>query len=164
MSCRDLTTRQDIRRVAPAMAAWHAPFYSIHRIQSTFHFQQVIKKFYNFPAYITSSQITPHLWHKLEICEHSELVEVTQSLAEVPPDDERQQINEKHSRHGVQDCLSLPQEWKGWKEKHLNRIRIHGTSNNIPSNLWHNVHHIPKLKCFSSHLVVVFAQSTEAGC
>ena len=34
----------------------------------------------------------------------------------------------------------------------------------IPSNLWYKLHQIPKLKCFSSHLAVVFAQSIEATC
>ena len=33
---------------------------------------------------------------------------------------------------------------------------------NVPSNLHYKVHQIPKLKCFSSHLAVAFAQSTEA--
>ena len=34
----------------------------------------------------------------------------------------------------------------------------------IPSNLWYQTHQIPELKCFSSRLAVVFAQSIEARC
>ena len=34
----------------------------------------------------------------------------------------------------------------------------------ILSNLWHKEFHIPKLKCPSSRLAVVFAQSTKARC
>ena len=48
----------------------------------------------------------------------------------------------------------LPQYW--WTL--LNEIE------NIPSNLYYNSHQIPKLLCFSSHLSVVFTQSTEARC
>ena len=35
---------------------------------------------------------------------------------------------------------------------------------NILSNLWYKSHQIPKLKCFLSRLIVVFAHSTEARC
>ena len=35
---------------------------------------------------------------------------------------------------------------------------------NIPSNLQYKEHQTPKLKCFSSRLAVVFAQSIEATC
>ena len=34
----------------------------------------------------------------------------------------------------------------------------------IPSNLYYKTHQIPKLKCFSSCLVVVFVQSIETMC
>ena len=34
----------------------------------------------------------------------------------------------------------------------------------VPSNLYYTSHQIPKLKCFSCPLVVVFAQSIEARC
>ena len=34
----------------------------------------------------------------------------------------------------------------------------------LPSNLWYKAHKITKLKCFSSRLAVVFAQSIEAMC
>ena len=37
-------------------------------------------------------------------------------------------------------------------------------TNVIPSNLWYSACQIPKLKCFSSRLAVVFAQSIEAVC
>ena len=34
----------------------------------------------------------------------------------------------------------------------------------VPQNLWYKSHQIPKLKCFSSGLIVVFAQSIETRC
>ena len=34
----------------------------------------------------------------------------------------------------------------------------------MPSNLLYKAHQIPKLKCFFSHLAVIFAQSIEARC
>ena len=35
---------------------------------------------------------------------------------------------------------------------------------NLSSNLLYKLHQIPKLKCFSFRLAVVFAQSIEASC
>ena len=35
---------------------------------------------------------------------------------------------------------------------------------NMASNLWYKAHQIPKLKCSSSRLAVVFAQPIEARC
>ena len=39
-----------------------------------------------------------------------------------------------------------------------------GTELWLPSNLWYRAQQIPKLKCFSFLLAVVFAQSIEASC
>ena len=49
-----------------------------------------------------------------------------------------------------------------WKERSL-YLNMYCTRQ-LPSNIWYKLHQIPKLKCFSSRLAVVFAQSIEARC
>ena len=53
--------------------------------------------------------------------------------------------------------------WIVWIEKWQYDIVWNGTED-IPSNLSYRSRQIPKLKCFSSRPVVVFAESIEASC
>ena len=80
-------------------------------------------------------------------------------------------IREKIGQYHVCWCLGpnvLPRQQQPWYwllewiSRTCEVLRNDRKCRHIPSDLYYKAHQISKLKCFSSHLAVVFAQSIEA--